>query len=291
MTQQAREVSEFGPWIDHFEQNATVHAHVDAAIDFDGNRAVARSGAASTDRVGAAYSSSAKAATDNNFCARPRRPVDPEYLRAAELFVAEEQQHAALLLRLLGYLRRQADAQALVGRRFRALAPADGPAHRIDGPARWPRWSRSRYYGGLAATAPTRWCVRWYRQWLRGSSPTNIRTSRFQQQRLRAGFADSGAPMRVAGVRLVVGDGDRRDGGGRPRSRPAARRDRISAHAVHPRRACRLRGTGERGANSAGLSAGRHASRECSGAGSRRWAGATPAAWPDRGHHGWPSAR
>jgi hypothetical protein len=34
MTQQAREVSEFGPWIDHFEQNATVHAHVDAAIDF-----------------------------------------------------------------------------------------------------------------------------------------------------------------------------------------------------------------------------------------------------------------
>jgi hypothetical protein len=29
---------------------------------------------------------------------------DPEYLRAARLFVAEEQQHAALLLRLLGYL-------------------------------------------------------------------------------------------------------------------------------------------------------------------------------------------
>jgi hypothetical protein len=37
MTQQAREVSEFGPWIDHFEQNATVHAHIDAAIEFEGN--------------------------------------------------------------------------------------------------------------------------------------------------------------------------------------------------------------------------------------------------------------
>jgi hypothetical protein len=35
MTQQAREVSEFGGWIDHFEQNATVHARVDSAIDFD----------------------------------------------------------------------------------------------------------------------------------------------------------------------------------------------------------------------------------------------------------------
>ena len=32
------------------------------------------------------------------------RAGDPEYLRAAELFVAEEQQHAALLLRLLGHL-------------------------------------------------------------------------------------------------------------------------------------------------------------------------------------------
>ena len=40
MTQQAREVSEFGLWVDHFEQNATVHAHADAAIDFDGNCAV-----------------------------------------------------------------------------------------------------------------------------------------------------------------------------------------------------------------------------------------------------------
>ena len=37
MTQQAREVSEFGLWIDHFEQNVTVHAHADATIDFDGN--------------------------------------------------------------------------------------------------------------------------------------------------------------------------------------------------------------------------------------------------------------
>jgi hypothetical protein len=40
MTQQAREVSEFGPWVDHFEQNVSVHARADGAIDFDGHCAI-----------------------------------------------------------------------------------------------------------------------------------------------------------------------------------------------------------------------------------------------------------
>jgi hypothetical protein len=103
MTQQAREISQFGPWIDHFEQNATVHAHVDATIDFDGNcavpEAVRRPLIASVRRFQLGESSDGL-----QLLRKAARAGDPEYLRAAELFVAEEQQHAALLLRLLGYL-------------------------------------------------------------------------------------------------------------------------------------------------------------------------------------------
>jgi hypothetical protein len=69
MTQQAREVGEFGLWVDHFEQNVSVQAQVDASIDFDGACAIAEPvRRPSSSRSGG--SSSAKAAMDNNFCAR-----------------------------------------------------------------------------------------------------------------------------------------------------------------------------------------------------------------------------
>ena len=41
---------------------------------------------------------------------------------------------------------------------------------------------------------------------------------RFHRHRLHAGFEDSPVPLRLP-VSALVGDGDRRDGGGRPRSR------------------------------------------------------------------------
>jgi hypothetical protein len=39
MTQQARDVSIFGLWVDHFERNDLVHARTDAAIEFEGRGA------------------------------------------------------------------------------------------------------------------------------------------------------------------------------------------------------------------------------------------------------------
>jgi hypothetical protein len=152
MTQQAREVSEFGPWIDHFEQNATAHAHVDAAIDFDGNRAVPeavlRPLIASVRRFQLGESGDGQ-----QLLRKPAQAGDPEYLRAAELFVAEEQQHAALLLRLLGYLggkpmrRHWSDAvfvrlRRLMGLRTELMVLTVAEVVALS------------YYGGLAATAP-----------------------------------------------------------------------------------------------------------------------------------------
>jgi hypothetical protein len=191
MTQQAREVSEFGPWIDHFEQNATVHAHVDAAIDFDGNRAVPeavrRPLIASVRRFQLGESGDGQ-----QLLRKAARAGDPEYLRAAELFVAEEQQHAALLLRLLGYLggkpmrRHWSDAvfvrlRRLMGLRTELMVLTVAEVVALS------------YYGGLAATAPDS-VVQAVAARIVADEHPHVR---FQQQRLRADFADSGAPMRV----------------------------------------------------------------------------------------------
>jgi hypothetical protein len=170
MTQQARQVSEFGPWIDHFEQNATVHAHVDAAIEFDGNCAV--SAAARHPLITSVRRFQRGESGDG--LQLLRKAADPESLRAAELFVAEEQQHAALLLRLLGYLggksmrRHWSDAvfvrvRRLMGLRTELMVLTVAEVIALS------------YYGGLAADDPDPWCVRWPR----GSSPPNIRTSGF----------------------------------------------------------------------------------------------------------------
>ena len=191
MTQQAREVSEFGHWIDHFEQNATVHARVDAAIEFEGNctipEAVRRPLIASVRRFQLGESGDGQ-----QLLRKAAQAGDPEYLRAAELFIAEEQQHAALLLRLLGYLggkpmrRHWSDAvfvrlRRLMGLRTELMVLTVAEVVALS------------YYGGLAADGPDP-VVRAVAARIVADEHPHVR---FQQQRLRAGFAGSGAPMRV----------------------------------------------------------------------------------------------
>ena len=122
---------------------------------------------------------------------------DPEYLRAAEPFVAEEQQHAALLLRLLGYLggksmrRHWSEAvfvrlRRLMGLRTELMVLTVAEVVALS------------YYGGLAADGPDP-MVRAVAARIVADEHPHVR---FQQQRLRAGFADSGAPMRVLAFSL-----------------------------------------------------------------------------------------
>jgi hypothetical protein len=103
MTQQAREVGAFGLWVEHFEQNHAVHASADAAIGFDGVceilEAVRGPLIASIRRFQLGESGDGE-----QLLRKAAKAGDAEYLDAARLFVGEEQQHAALLLRLLGYL-------------------------------------------------------------------------------------------------------------------------------------------------------------------------------------------
>jgi len=96
-------VGPFALWVDHFEQNDQVHAVADAAIDFDGRCEI-------PDAIRPPLIESVRrfqlgeSGDGEQLLRKAARAGDPGYLRAAELFVAEEQQHAALLLRLLGYL-------------------------------------------------------------------------------------------------------------------------------------------------------------------------------------------
>jgi hypothetical protein len=191
MTQQAREVSEFGGWIDHFEQNATVHARVDAAIDFDSecrvSDAVRRPLIESVRRFQLGESGDGK-----QLLRKAAQAGDPEYLGAAKLFVAEEQQHAALLLRLLGYLggepmsRHWSDAvfvrlRRLMGLRTELMVLTVAEVVALS------------YYGGLARTGPDP-VVRAVAARIVDDEHAHVR---FQDQRLRAGFADSGVALRL----------------------------------------------------------------------------------------------
>ena len=190
MTQQAREVGEFGPWVDHFEQNDAAHAKSDAAIDFDGNctvpEAVRHPLIASVRRFQLGESGDGL-----QLLRKAAQAGDPEYLRAAELFVAEEQQHAALLLRLLGYLggkpmrRHWSDAvfvrlRRLMGLRTELMVLTVAEVVALS-------------YYGLAADGPDP-VVRAVAARIVADEHPHVR---FQRQRLRAGFADSTAPMRV----------------------------------------------------------------------------------------------
>ena len=132
MTQQAPDVGEFSLWVEHFERNGPTNACADAAIDFDGPchipEAVRRPLIESVRRFQLGESGDGE-----QLLRKAQRAGDPEYLRAAQLFVAEEQQHAALLLRLLGHLggtpmrRHWSDAV------FVRLRRLHGPADRVDG--------------------------------------------------------------------------------------------------------------------------------------------------------------
>ena len=223
MTQQARDVGEFGLWVEHFEQNEHVHAKTDAAIAFDGGceipDPVRRPLVESIRRFQLGESGDGE-----QLLRKAARAGDPEYLRAAEIFVAEEQQHAALLLRLLGYLGGQpmrkhwSDAvfvrlRRLMGLRTELMVLTVAEVVALS------------YYGGLADAGPDA-VVRAVAARIVADEHPHVR---FQQDRLRAGFAESGIASAGAGLRVLVADGDRRDRRGRVRPRPAARRDRPHA--------------------------------------------------------------
>jgi hypothetical protein len=189
MTHRAREASEFSHWIDHFEQNATVHARVDAAIDFDAECRL-------SDAVNGPLIASVRrfqlgeSGDGAQLLRKAAEAGDLEYLSAARLFIAEEQQHAALLLGLLGYLggepMSRSDAvfvrlRRLMGLRTELMVLTVAEVVALS------------YYGGLAAAGPDS-VVRAVAARIVDDEHAHVR---FQQQRLRAGFADSRVPVRL----------------------------------------------------------------------------------------------
>jgi hypothetical protein len=190
MTQQARDVSEFGLWVDHFEQNVGVHARVDAGIDFDGACAV-------PEAVRAPLIASVRrfqlgeSGDGQQLLRRAAKAGDTEYLCAAKLFIAEEQQHAALLLRLLGYLggepmrRHWSDSvfvrlRRLMGLRTELMVLTVAEVVALS------------YYGGLATDGPDP-VVRAVAARIVADEHPHVQ---FQKQQLRAGFARSGIALR-----------------------------------------------------------------------------------------------
>jgi hypothetical protein len=194
MTQQADDLSAprvrglvgiFGPWVQHFERNEQVHSEADAAIASedccDIPDSVRRPLVESVRRFQLGESGDGE-----QLLRKAARAGDLEYLRAAELFVAEEQQHAALLLRLLGYLDGQpmgkhwSDAvfvrlRRLMGLRTELMVLTVAEVVALS------------YYGGLANAGPDG-VVRAVAARIVADEHPHVR---FQQDRLRAGFADS----------------------------------------------------------------------------------------------------
>jgi hypothetical protein len=196
MTQQARDIGAFGVWVEHFEENVNVHAQVDAAIDFDGvchvPDPVRRPLIESIRRFQLGESGDGA-----QLLRKAQRAGDPEYHCATKLFVAEEQQHAALLLQLLGYLggepmrRHWSDAvfvrvRRLMGLRTELMVLTVAEVVALS------------YYGGLAVDAPDP-VVRAVAARIVDDEHPHVR---FQRDRLRAGFADSGVPMRALAFAL-----------------------------------------------------------------------------------------
>lgn len=188
MTQQAgapRVHGTFGLWVEHFRQNEQVHAETDAALAFE-NRceipdAVRHPLIDSIRRFQLGESGDGE-----QLLSKAARAGDAEYSRAAELFVAEEQQHAALLARLLGYLggqpmrRHWSDAvfvrlRRLMGLRTELMVLTVAEVVALS------------YYGGLANSGPDS-VVRAVAARIVADEHPHVR---FQQDRLRAGFADS----------------------------------------------------------------------------------------------------
>jgi hypothetical protein len=187
MTQQAqtRDVDTFGPWVDHFEQNKAVHAEVDAAIAF-GDQCDIPASVRPPLIESIRRFQLGESGDGEQLLAKAARAGDPEYLRAAELFVAEEQQHAALLMRLLGYLGGQpmqthwSDAvfvrlRRLMGLRTELMVLTVAEVVALS------------YYGGLATRGPDA-VVRAVADRIVADEHPHVR---FQVDRLRAGFARS----------------------------------------------------------------------------------------------------
>lgn len=185
MVQPAGDVAQFGQWVDHFERNDAVHATVDAAIDFDAActlpPTVRDPLIASVRRFQLGESGDGQQLLRN-----ARRAGDPEYVDAIRLFVAEEQQHAALLLRLLGYLggepmrRHWTDAifvrlRRLMGLRTELMVLSVAEVVALS------------YYGGLSRAAPDP-VIRAVAARIVDDEHAHVR---FQRHRLGAGFADA----------------------------------------------------------------------------------------------------
>jgi hypothetical protein len=192
MPQQVRAVAGFSRWVRHFEQNTAVHARTDAAIAFDDACQIAapvrRPLIASIRRFQLGESGDGE-----QLLRKAALAGDSEYLSAAKLFVAEEQQHAALLLRLLGYLgaepmtRHWSDAafvrlRRLMGLRTELMVLTVAEVIALS------------YYGGLAVNGPDP-VVRAVAARIVADEHAHVR---FQRQRLRDGFADSGRVVRLA---------------------------------------------------------------------------------------------
>ncbi|HKH52707.1 MAG TPA: ferritin-like domain-containing protein [Mycobacterium sp.] len=191
MTQQANDVSDFGLWVEHFEQNDAVHAETDAAIDFDGQCQI-------SDAVRGPLIASVRrfqlgeSGDGLQLLRKAAKSGDPGYLRAAELFVAEEQQHAALLLHLLGYFRGKpmrrhwsdtvfVRLRRLMGLRTELMVLSVAEVVALS------------YYGGLAVDGPDP-VVRAVAARIVADEHAHVR---FQRDRLRAGFRESGIPLRL----------------------------------------------------------------------------------------------
>ena len=185
MTQQASDVGIFGLWVQHFEQNEIAHARADAAIAFE-------DGCDIPDSVRHPLIESVRrfqlgeSGDGEQLLRKAARAGDLDYLRAAELFVAEEQQHAALLLRLLGHLggepmcRHWSDAvfvrlRRLMGLRTELMVLTVAEVVALS------------YYGGLANAGPDG-VVRAVAARIVADEHPHVR---FQQDRLRAGFDES----------------------------------------------------------------------------------------------------
>ena len=179
------DVGVFGQWVQHFQHNEQVHAEVDAAIAFDDRceipAAVRPPLIESIRRFQLGESGDGE-----QLLRKAARAGDPEYRRAAELFVAEEQQHAALLLRLLGYLDGRpmrthwSDAvfvrlRRLMGLRTELMVLTVAEVVALS------------YYGGLAKSGPDA-VVRAVAARIVADEHPHVR---FQIDRLRAGFARS----------------------------------------------------------------------------------------------------
>jgi hypothetical protein len=196
MAQPVGQRSGFGGWVDHFEANVAVHAKVDAAIDFDTDCTVPEQTRgpliASVRRFQLGESGDGRQLLRN-----AQRTGDPEYVRAIGLFVAEEQQHAALLLRLLDHLggttmsRHWSDAvfvrlRRLLGLRTELMVLSVAEVVALS------------YYGGLARTGPDP-VTRAVAARIVDDEKAHVR---FQRDRLHAGFAESAAPLRFVALAL-----------------------------------------------------------------------------------------